>query len=198
MKNNSFYKISYKHTNIYLIKCNTGFLSFDVGWPGTKHEYKGALKEVGLTLSDIKYFMVSHFHIDHAGLAGDFLNNKVEAIIFENQIEAILPMEELIHRKKMNYIPIDRNIITPYSLTSSKKLLNNLGINGIVLLTQSHSFDSVSLVLSNGIACTGDLAPEKQMMNDNIIGRDNWKTLKSHGALFIKPSHGNEFNCIEE
>jgi len=59
MKNNSFYKISYKHTNIYLIKCNTGFLSFDVGWSGTKHEYKGALKEVGLTLNDIKESLIN-------------------------------------------------------------------------------------------------------------------------------------------
>ena len=42
------------------------------GWPCTLYEYQRCMKEIGLRFTDIQIAVVSHFHMDHAGLVGEF------------------------------------------------------------------------------------------------------------------------------
>ena len=65
------YELHYDNTNTYMISGNDGMLLFDTGWAGTFMKMCRALGEQNLKLSDIKYLLVSHFHPDHMGLAGE-------------------------------------------------------------------------------------------------------------------------------
>ena len=82
-------RIRYKSTNCYFIDTGGGLLAFDAGWPNTYREYKDGLKEQGYSVKNIKWLIVSHFHIDHAGLAGTLADNGVAFIVFPNQLGAI-------------------------------------------------------------------------------------------------------------
>ena len=57
-------------------------------------------------------------------------------------------------------------------------------------MTPGHSPDGVSLVLDSGAAFTGDLAPEIQMMEDDVSGRESWQRIDALGARTIYPAHG--------
>lgn len=76
-------------------------------------------------------------------------------------------------------------------LTRSRVLLAELGIAGEILHTPGHSDDSVSLLLDDGSAFTGDLthpgfATEEQAP---AIGA-SWRLLRDHGASRVYPGHG--------
>jgi glyoxylase-like metal-dependent hydrolase (beta-lactamase superfamily II) len=186
-------EISYKSTKYYFIKTIKGLLAFDTGWPDTYRKYKELLKEKGYNIKDIKWVIVSHFHIDHAGLAGMFLEKGIEFIVFKNQIEEIKIMEKLIKRKKMQYQDIDINKIKLMEICESRDWLNSIGIKGEVLITDCHSKDSISLILDNGVVFTGDLPPESFIMETDKKCMKNWKILKEKGAKNIKPAHGKEY-----
>ncbi len=193
-------RISYKSTNYYFIKSSKyedSFLAFDTGWPGTYREYKGLLKERGFRVDNIKWMIVSHFHIDHAGLSGMLLNKGVEFIVLKNQIESISEMEDLIKRKSMDYEKIDINRIKVLEVESSRKWLDSIGILGEVLITNCHTEDSISLVLDNGIAFIGDLPPENNIIEGEIKCKKAWELLRNKKVKFIKPAHGKEFKLIQ-
>ena len=82
-------------------------LAFDAGWPDTYREYKDCLKAEGYQIKDIKWLIVSHFHMDHAGIAGMLADKAIEFYVFQNQIYAIEEMEKLILGKSMPYHPIN-------------------------------------------------------------------------------------------
>lgn len=61
--------LTYKSTNCYLIKSNCGWIMIDAGWPDTMPQFLKLLKQKDIHINNIKYFIVTHFHPDHAGLA---------------------------------------------------------------------------------------------------------------------------------
>ena len=60
--------VGYQSTNYYLIDIKSGKLLVDCGWPGTLPQFSAELKRKGVSIKDIKYFLVTHFHPDHAGM----------------------------------------------------------------------------------------------------------------------------------
>ncbi len=104
------YASTCKSTKCYLIESSEGYLLFDSGWPGEYRELKDNMKAQGLNLKDVKSFVVSHFHLDHAGLAGVLIQNGVKFIVFENQVTHIDEMEALIRRGKYRYRAIDKSL----------------------------------------------------------------------------------------
>ena len=66
-----------------------------------------------------------------------------------------------------------------------------IGIAGEVLHTPGHSDDSVSLLLDNGAAFTGDLPPlEFVGMEDPQVVASSWELLRERGATHVHPAHG--------
>jgi glyoxylase-like metal-dependent hydrolase (beta-lactamase superfamily II) len=185
--------IHYISTNYYFIDTGNGLLAFDAGWPHTYREYKDCLKAEEYRISDIKWLIVSHFHIDHAGLAGMFVDIGIQFFVFKNQLYGIDEMESLITGKNMLYHKIDRNKITILDVPESRNLLLSIGINGEVIHTNRHDEQSISLVLDSGEAFIGDLPPQNMMEDDDYTGIQNWDLLKSKGAKFIKSSHAGEY-----
>jgi len=186
-------KINCKSTKYFFIKAANGLLGFDAGWPGTYREYKDCIKAKGYKINDIRWIIVSHFHMDHAGLAGMLADKGIQFIVYENQIEKIGEMETLIEKKSMNYHKIDMSKITSMEAHNSRAWLKSIGIAGEVLITNYHSLDSISLLLDDGTAFIGDLPPPDYLMDNDDEGKRNWRLLREKGALYIKPAHAPDY-----
>jgi glyoxylase-like metal-dependent hydrolase (beta-lactamase superfamily II) len=69
--------------------------------------------------------------------------------------------------------------------------LERIGVPGEVLHTQGHSGDSVSLLLDDGSAFTGDL-PLLAFIGteDTGVVAASWRLLRERGVTRVYPGHG--------
>jgi glyoxylase-like metal-dependent hydrolase (beta-lactamase superfamily II) len=172
-----------------LIDSSDGYLLFDAGWPSEYREFKDNLKKQGIRINDITKFLVSHFHLDHAGLAGLFQQNGIEFTVFENQFDYIQQMEDLIEKKGYSYKKIDRERLNILKLCDSRKWLKEQNIDGEIIQTYGHGDYNIALLLDDGNALTGDL-PIEYYYNDVV--KSDWDMLKSKQARCIYPAHADE------
>lgn len=130
----------------------------DAGWPGSLGLFKHLLKVKGFKLQDIDYILATHYHPDHAGLVQDIKNADAKLIVIRHQ-QPFIPLLKKLVKPGNSYIAIldTGNIIVPVG--ESRSFLQQIGINGQVVSTPSHSQDSISLVLDTGEAFIGGLAP---------------------------------------
>jgi len=67
-----------------------------------------------------------------------------------------------------------------------------IGIDGEVVATPGHSDDSVSLVLDEGAAFTGDLTPLSMAEPHNAAALESsWRRLRQLGVTIVYPGHGS-------
>jgi glyoxylase-like metal-dependent hydrolase (beta-lactamase superfamily II) len=72
----------------------------------------------------------------------------------------------------------------------SRKFLAGMGIAGEILPTPGHSADSISLLLDEGFAFTGDLPPLFMVVEDDQVTRASWGRIYQHKVTRIFPAHG--------
>ena len=81
------------------------------------------------------------------------------------------------------------NLVLPTS--QSRSFLATLGILGEIVHTPGHSDDSVSLVLDNGAAFTGDLTLESMVATeDPEVVAQSWQKLRNMGVKTVYGGHG--------
>jgi glyoxylase-like metal-dependent hydrolase (beta-lactamase superfamily II) len=181
--------VGYDSTNFYVLGTGAGRLMIDVGWPGTLPKLLGVLKRKGMALSDIGYLLVTHYHPDHAGLAQELKAKGVRLIVLEQQIAAIPKLKQ--YMKPVNpYMEITLHDNLRISAGESRAFLRRLGVAGEIVGTPGHSDDSVTLVLDEGAAFTGDLPPPG--FADEAASaavEQSWATLRALGARTIYPGH---------
>jgi len=189
------YYFQYHKTNCFFIenKINQGLLAIDAGWPSTLREYQRSLKAIGLRFENLAWAMVTHFHMDHAGLITDFIDKGIECYIFENQVNAIEDMERIIKKNDKAYIKIKIGKLKTIKIEESRKILKSFGIDGEAIVTGSHSSDSVSFILDTHEAIIGDLVLREQIMEDDIETKNSWKRIVEKGARHIYPGHAGIF-----
>jgi glyoxylase-like metal-dependent hydrolase (beta-lactamase superfamily II) len=61
--------VGYKSTNYWVVSAGTKRLLVDLGYPGTMGLMRANLRRMGVPLSEIRYGLATHHHMDHAGLA---------------------------------------------------------------------------------------------------------------------------------
>jgi len=148
------------------------------------------LKQMDIPLSEIRYAMATHFHIDHAGLAQELKLAGVHLLVLNVQLDAI-PLMKQFTKPQDHYVDIspDGNVVI--ACAESRHMLERIGIAGEILHTPGHSDDSVSLLLDNGSAFTGDLTPPELAWGDaEKAVHSSWKQLVEKGARRIYPGHG--------
>lgn len=182
--------VGYDSTNYYLIGARATPLLIDVGWPGTLPKLLASLKRKDIPFQQIGYLLATHYHPDHAGLAQELKDRGVRLIVLEQQVAAI-PMLKRYMKPAHHYIDITLHDNLLLTVDASRAFLKNIGINGSIIATPGHSDDSVSLVLDEGAAFTGDLTPPDAATDDvrAIVSR-SWALLRSLGAHTIYPGHG--------
>lgn len=182
--------VGYDSTNYYLIQSQNGNLVVDCGWPGTLPKFAAVLKRKGIPLDEIKYLLVTHFHPDHAGLTQELKSQGIKFVLLEPQINFIPQLAEFFKTKTYPYVEIRQNDNLVLKLEDSRTFLAGIGLNGEILHTPGHSDDSVTLILDEGYAFTGDLHPRFMIPEDDQLSHQSWDKIYEHKISRIFPGHG--------
>ena len=182
--------VGYDSTNYYLLDIKNGKLLVDCGWPGTLPKFLAVLKRKDVTPDEIKYLLVTHFHSDHSGLAQELKNLGASLILLESQMGFINAMDEMYKSKNLPYLPITSEKNIQLNFADSRDFLATLGLAGEIIPTPDHSDDSVTLILDEGFAFTGDLPPRFIIPEEDMISRQSWDKIYQHKITRIFPAHG--------
>jgi glyoxylase-like metal-dependent hydrolase (beta-lactamase superfamily II) len=141
-------------------------------------------------LDEIRYGLATHYHIDHAGLAQELKQAGLPLLVLDVQVDAIPEMKRWT-KPQDNYIDITLFDNVVISLAESREVLERIGIDGEIVHTPGHSDDSVSLLLDDGSAFTGDLThPALVGESDAELVSGSWRELSERGAIRVYPAHG--------
>jgi glyoxylase-like metal-dependent hydrolase (beta-lactamase superfamily II) len=188
--------VGYDSTNYYIIAKRTPLLLVDVGWPGSLPKLADRCKRTDTQLQDIKYLLITHYHPDHAGLAQEVKRTGTKLIVFATQIMAI-PLLRSYMKPHHNYVDIDLTDNITLSLDDSRAFLSQIGIQGEIIGTPGHSDDSVSLILDEGVAFTGDLTPPFGGIEDAVgTIHQSWEKIRSFRVKTIYPGHGPMWKLV--
>jgi endoribonuclease LACTB2 len=180
--------VGYDSTNYYVLADNAPRLLIDVGFPGTLPKLQHQCKRVGINTADLKHFIATHYHPDHAGLAQELKRAGSKLIVIEDQ-RSYIPTLRTYMKPDSHYIDIDLTDNIVISLDDSRAFLAKIGIQGEIISTPGHSDDSVTLILDEGAAFTGDL-PHPMMAEEMSITHQSWQKIRSYGVKTIYPGHG--------
>jgi ribonuclease/clavin/mitogillin len=182
--------VGYRSTNYWVVSAGTSRLLVDLGYPGTMGAMRANLDRMGVPLREIRYGLATHYHIDHAGIAQELKQAGVPLLVLERQVEAI-PRMKSSTKPPDHYVDITMHDNVIISFAESRALLERIGISGEIVPTPGHSDDSVSLLLDDGSAFTGDLTPPALVgESDARVVAASWRLLKERGATRIYPGHG--------
>lgn len=188
-------KLRYGMTNTFLISGENGYLLVDTDYAGTMSGFYNAIKQYDIKVSDISYVLATHYHPDHIGLVSELMKQGVKLLVVDTQCPHIHYSDEIFARdKRLNYEPIDESDATVISFKESREFLKNLGVNGEIISTASHSEDSVSLVLDEGVCIVGDLEPIDYLggYEENVPLQQDWELIMSYNPKLIYYAHANE------
>lgn len=188
-------RLKYGNTNTFFIRGTKGNLLIDTDYAGTLPLFYKEIKKNNILLNDITYVLATHYHPDHIGLVSELMEKGIKLLLVNTQLEYIHFSDEIFNRDKhIKYIPINENAAVLVSCKESRDFLRNLGIDGEILSTPSHSNDSISLILDDGSCFVGDLEPMEYLdaYNENTKAKDDWKLVIDHNPKMIFYAHANE------
>ena len=182
--------------NLYAVEIRGGLLLVDAGWPSSLADLKAGLEEAGLRLSSIRYVMTTHAHPDHAGLMQKLKRHcGARLLVHEVQRGGFDELNRFFVRKPdRDYEPIAIDATDLVVDSPNREALRMIGVEGEILETPGHSDDSVSLLLANGDAFTGDLTRPDMATEDQAAAvAASWRLLLERGAVRIWPGHGGPY-----
>ncbi len=190
-----FTKIRYGNTNSFYIKGNGAGILVDTDFAGTLPAFFKAAKAQGVSVSDIAYVLCTHYHPDHCGLASSLMSQGVKLLVMESQTGSLHYSDPIFTRQpRLEYVPIEDDKALVLSFANSRSFLSNLGIEGEIISTPSHSEDSICVMLDEGICLAGDLEPYEYLAaySDNAALKADWDKVLSYSPKRICYAHANE------
>lgn len=188
-------KLKYGSTNTFFICGMSGNLLVDTGYAGTLPAFYRAIKNCKIKISDITYILATHYHPDHIGLISELVSQGVKLLVTDIQYPYIYFADNIFARdKKLAYEPIHADNAIIISTEESRAFLRNIGIDGEIIATTSHSADSISLILDSGECFVGDLEPIEYLaayeQNDKL--KYDWELVMHYAPRKIYYAHANE------
>jgi ribonuclease/clavin/mitogillin len=182
--------VGYDSTNYYIVEQATQRLLVDVGFPGTLPKLLAMLKRKGIALQQINYLFATHYHPDHAGLVQELKHKGVQHIVLEEQCAAVPTLRTYV-KPDSGYQEIRLHDSICFPASQSRAWLASIGLSGEMVPTPGHSDDSVTLVLAEGLAFTGDL-PRPGMVAEPAaqILEQSWQKLRRLKVSKLYPGHG--------
>ena len=119
----------------------------------------------------------------------------INLFLIDTQKPHIHFADEIFRRdKRLDYESVNTDHSIIISSKNSREFLENMGIEGEIVSTPSHSEDSISLILNNGTCFVGDLEPieylEVYIHNDKL--KKDWQLVMSYHPKIIYYAHANE------
>jgi glyoxylase-like metal-dependent hydrolase (beta-lactamase superfamily II) len=186
----SVVNVGYRSTNYYALSCNNGKLLVDCGWPRTLPQFTAELRRKGIAPAEIMYILATHFHPDHAGLVEEFKKLGAKLILMESQAKALRPEVSQSGSKMPAFIAVSATSNVILKFAESRQFLSSLGLAGEIIPTPGHSDDSVTLILDDGSAFTGDLPPRFAVADEDTVSKASWREIQRHKVTRIFPAHG--------
>lgn len=184
-------KLKYGNTNTYFV----GGLLIDTDYAGTLPVFFKEIKKNGISVTDIKYVLATHYHPDHTGLIGELTELGVKLLLIKHQVGYVHFSDEIFRREpRLDYKPIDDSEALVISCGESRRFLYAMGIQGEIVPTKSHSDDGIAVVLDDGNCFAGDLEPIEFIgaYENNQALKKDWDMLLSHDPAVIYYGHANE------
>ncbi len=188
-------KLKYGNTDTYLIRGTVGSLLIDTDYAGTLPAFYKAIKEHNIRICDIVYVLATHYHPDHIGLINELNKQGVKLLLLDTQYPYVHFADEIFRRdKRLNYEPVNTDNAVIISTEESRDFLGNIGINGEIIVTASHSEDSVSLILDSGECFVGDLEPIEFLgaYEHNEKLKKDWELVMSYNPKVIYYAHAGK------
>ncbi len=167
----------------------------DTDWAGTLPQFFKAIKAAGIEMKAITTLLVTHYHPDHMGLAGELQQLGVKLLIADLQLPFMHASDEIFVRdKRLSYRAADEDAARVISCAESREVLKTLGIDGEMIHTPSHSEDSISLLLDDGSCLVGDLEPLAYLAgyDENPALKSDWEQIMRRHPKRILYAHANE------
>ena len=183
--------VGYRSTNFWVVSAGTSRLLVDLGWPGTMGTMRAQLARAGVPFAELRGALATHYHPDHAGLAEELKHAGVRLIVMENQVAAFPELTRWA-KPQDHFTPITPDGNVTLAFADSRAWLAGIGLAGEVVPTPGHSDDSVSLLLDDGSAFTGDLTAPALIADDagGRLAAASWTLLRERGARHVYPGHG--------
>jgi len=191
-------KLKYGNTNTFFIRGMNGNLLVDTDYAGTLPAFYRAIKEHNIKISDITYVLATHYHPDHIGLISELMNQGVKLLVIDTQYSHIHFADAILGRDhSLAYEPIHEDNAIIISTAESRAFLANIGIDGEIVATTSHSADSISLILDSGECFVGDLEPIEYLAayEHNEKLKYDWELVMRYAPKTIYYAHANEKHC---
>jgi len=182
--------VGYRSTNYYVLADTKPRLLVDAGWPGTLPAFQHACSRMGIRLEDVPWQLVTHFHPDHAGLTEELKRQGVRLLMLDSQVGGVELLRGYV-KPEDHFTPIELAGASVISAEESRAFLEGIGVQGEIISTPGHSDDSVTLVLDEGLAFTGDLTAPMFVPDDPAnLSYQSWEKLRELGVHTVYPGHG--------
>jgi glyoxylase-like metal-dependent hydrolase (beta-lactamase superfamily II) len=182
--------VGYRSTNYYVLANKTPRLLIDAGWPGTLSTMRHTCERMGIRLEEIPYQLVTHYHPDHAGLAEELKRLGVQLIVVDTQVPGVALLRTYV-KPQDHYTDIELTGSAILDVSESRAFLAGIGVKGEIISTPGHSDDSVTLILDEGAAFTGDLTSPLAVPKDPAdLAYQSWAKIRARGVTTIYPGHG--------
>ncbi len=193
-------ELKYANTNTYLIKGSGGYILWDTGWAGTFPDFCRALGKINVSIREIKYILLSHFHPDHMGIAQNIAGLGPQILVFPVQKDYVHFADSIFKKEaKYDFLPIEDGSILSVSFEEGKELLGQMGLQAEILGTPGHSDDSISLCLNSGEVFVGDLNPLYELeLHKGTIIEESWKKILSRKPKIIYYGHAKTAKLDKE
>ena len=192
--------INNNSTNCYLVPAKEGWLLVDTGLPDTFSHLLQLLDQKKISVNEINYLLITHYHPDHAGLTQYLRNLGTVLLVHEEQLLYIQKLNSYYKKNsKSDFRDIIMSDMVILSDSGSRTYLESIGIKGSLIATPGHSDDSISLVLDEkGFAFTGDLPDDNaaDALYDPVIS-NSWDTLREYQVQTICPGHGEPYQISD-
>ena len=187
--------LRYGNTNTFLIKGGKGSVLVDTDYAGTMPAFYKTIKAKGVKVSDITYVLATHYHPDHIGLVSELMDQGVKLVLLESQTRSVHFSDRIFENEsRIDYKPIDEKVALILRFEESRSFFEGLGIEGEIIATPSHSEDSISVILDEGICLVGDLEPYEYLeaYEDNEKLQKDWEKVISFHPRRVCYAHANE------
>lgn len=165
-------KLKYGNTNTYFV----GGLLIDTDYAGTLPAFYKEIKRNDISITDIKYVLATHYHPDHMGIIGELTELGIMLLIMKHQLEYVHFSDKIFGREpRLDFKPIDESKAVVISCEESRAFLRDLGIQGEIIRTKSHSNDGIAVFL------TMETALWEILNRSSILGR--MKTIRRYKRI---------------
>lgn len=196
MKKVDIISLTYKAANFYLVPSNDGWVMIDTGWPDTFSQVLQLLNQHNIAVNEINYLIITHYHPAHAGLTQNLKELGIHLLLHEAQSAHFTRLNLFYKRNpQANFRDITMNNSITLTKANSKGFFASIGIEGELISTPVHSDDSISFIIDNHCAFTGDLpslsSPEAAY---DITVKENWDRIRQYHADTVYPGHGDSYH----